>query len=208
MTRVGYAKHALKYMIHHKMYGTIYSQNTDAHGPFVISAFADGSLMNESKSRRRTARLVKMAGASVAAKTNKTTTAHLSSASVETEAACHAALDVVSIRHLLEEIGIWYNKPVVIYEDNQPTIQVANNERSLADAGRHLETRNYKLSELVENETVILKYMSTERQVADLLTRSLAKIAFERPRDDLTGYSCYNSPGNKQHTYIMHPYNE
>ena len=94
-----------------------------------------------------------MAGASVAAKTNKTTTVHLSSASVETEAACHAALDIVGIRHLLEEIGIWYNKPVVIYEDNQPTIQVANNERSLADAGRHLETRNYKLSELVENES-------------------------------------------------------
>jgi len=31
-----------------------------------------------------------------------------------------------------------------------------------------------------DNETVILKYMSTERQVADLLTKSLAKIAFER----------------------------
>ena len=199
MTRVNYAKQALMYMIHHKMYGTIYSKNTDAHGPFVISAFADGSLMNESKSRSRVARLVKMAGASIAAKTNKTTTVHLSSASVETEAACHAALGIVGIRHLLEEIGIWYNKPVVIYEDNQPTIQVANNERSLADAGRHLETRNYKLSELVENESVILTYMSTERQVADLLTKSLAKIAFERLRDDLTGYSCYNLPGNNIH---------
>ena len=37
------------------------TKNTDAHGPFVISAFADGSLMNESKSRSRVARLVKMA---------------------------------------------------------------------------------------------------------------------------------------------------
>ena len=41
--------------------------------------------------------------------------------------------------------------------------------------------------------------MSTERQVADLLTKSLAKIAFERLRDDLTGYSCYNLPGNNIH---------
>ena len=76
---MNYAKQALMYMTHHKMYGTIYSKNTDVHGPFVISAFADGSLMNESKSRSRVARLVKMAGASVAAKTNKTTTVHLSS---------------------------------------------------------------------------------------------------------------------------------
>ena len=49
------------------------------------TAFADGSLMNESKKRSRTARLVKMAGASAAAKTNKTTAVHLSSASVETK---------------------------------------------------------------------------------------------------------------------------
>jgi hypothetical protein len=71
--------------------------------------------MNESKSGSRTARLVKMAGAGVAAKTNKTTTAHLSSASVDTEAACHAALGVVGIHHLLEEIGIW----CTINVDNQ-----------------------------------------------------------------------------------------
>jgi hypothetical protein len=50
---------------------------------------------------------------------------------------------------------------------------------------------------------VILKYMSTERQVADLLTKSLAKIAFERLRDGLTGYSCYNSPGNNIHALSM-----
>jgi len=49
----------------------------------------------------------------------------------------------------------------------------------------------------------ILKYMSTERQVADLLTKSLAKIAFERLRDDLTGYSCYNSPGNNIHALCI-----
>ena len=50
---------------------------------------------------------------------------------------------------------------------------------------------------------MILKYMSTERQVADLLTKSLAKIAFERLRDGLTGYSCYNSPGNNIHGLNM-----
>ena len=95
--------------------------------------------MNESKRRSRSARLVKMSGAAISAKTNKTTTVHMSSTSVETEAACQAALDIVAMRHMLEEIGIWYNEPVVIYEDNQPTIRVANNETSIADAGRHIE---------------------------------------------------------------------
>jgi hypothetical protein len=52
-----------------------------------------------------TARLVKMSGPIVAVKINKATAVHLSSASVETEAACHTALSIVGIRHL-EEIGI------------------------------------------------------------------------------------------------------
>ena len=47
----------------------------------------------------------------------------------------------ISPGHLLGFAGIWYDKPVVIYEDNQPIIRVANNESSIGDAGRHMETR-------------------------------------------------------------------
>ena len=49
-----------------------------------------------------------------------------------------------------EENNVFY-EPVVIYEDNQPTIRVANNESSIADAGRHIEVKNFKLGELVED---------------------------------------------------------
>ena len=68
----------------------------------------------------------------------------------------------------------------MIYEDNQPIIRVANNnEASLGDAGRHMETRIFKINELVENETVIMKYIETQRQVADLLTAPARNI--QRP---------------------------
>ena len=80
--------------------------------------------------------------------------------------------------------------------------QKAQDESSIADAGRHLEVRNFKLQELVENETITLKYIDTQRQVADLLTKSLGKIAFERLRDDLTGYLAVRSPG--QNIHVLH----
>ena len=79
-------------------------------GPMQLYAFADGSLMNETKRRSRAGRLLKMAGAVISAKTNKSTTVHLSSTSIEGSAACDAALDIVGTRHLLEEIGIWYTE--------------------------------------------------------------------------------------------------
>ena len=62
-----------------------------------------------------------------------------------------------------------------------------------------METRVFKIKELVENETVILKYIETQRQVADILTKSLGKVAFERLRDDMTGYLAVKHPGNNIH---------
>ena len=124
----------------------------------------------------------------------------MSSTGAEIDAACATALDVVGVRHLLEEIGIWYNKPVVIYEDNKPTINIAHNESSIADAGRHMALRMFKIKELVENQSVILKYIETSRQVADLLTKSLGRVAFERLRDDLTGYLAHEYPLGNIHT--------
>ena len=46
----------------------------------------------------------------------------------------------------------------------------------------------------MEDSTIVLKYIETQRQVADLLTKPLGKIAFERLRDDLTGYLAFNKP--------------
>ena len=64
--------------------------------------------------------------------------------------------------------------------------------------------RMFKIKELVENKTVVLKYIETSRQVADLLTKSLGRVAFERLRDDLTGYLAYEYPlGNIHQKHKM-----
>ena len=80
-----------------------------------------------------------------------------------------------------------------------PGAAISANEPSIADAGRHIEVKNFKLGELVEDSTIVLKYIETQRQVADLLTKPLGKIAFERLRDDLTGYLAIKQPGENIH---------
>jgi len=57
----------------------------------------------------------------------------------------------------------------------------------------------FKIKELVENKTVLLAFMETQRQVADILTKALGRIAFCRLRDDLTGYTTVNAPGSNIH---------
>ena len=144
-TRIQYAPQALMYCITSKDRGTIFTGGSDAHGYLALYAFADASLMQEPGMLSRIARILKLGGACISAKTNKTTLKHMSSTGAEVDAACATALDVVGVRHLLEEIGIWYNTPVVIYEDNKPTIAIAHNESSIADAGRHMALRMFKI---------------------------------------------------------------
>ena len=67
----------------------------------------------------------------------------------------HLSLAAVEPRRCASAFSLLCLEPVVIYEDNQPTIRVANNESSIADAGRHIEVKNFKLGELVEDSTIV-----------------------------------------------------
>ena len=195
----GWLLDAAIYMIGHKAFGTIWSMGMDAHGPNVLYGFADASFGGEPKGRSRCARVVKFNGAAILCKTNKSTIVHMSTTASEIDAGNQTGLDIVAIRNLLEELGVWYTNPTVIYEDNQATIQIANNEAALGDANRHMHRRLFKIKELVENKTVLLAFMETQRQVADILTKALGRIAFCRLRDDLTGYTTVNAPGSNIH---------
>ena len=69
------------------------------------------------------------------------------------------ASDVVAIRNLLEEVGLWQNEATVIFSDNQAAITISHHEGSLDKTRtRHLSLRILKIRELVKSEVVPLKF--------------------------------------------------
>ncbi|MBW0523412.1 hypothetical protein O181_063127, partial [Austropuccinia psidii MF-1] len=95
----------------------------------------------------------------------------LSSAEAEYNALSSCCQDSEWICQLIFEIT---NKKItsIIYSDNQSSIALASN-RFYHHSTRHINFRLHFIRSLVEDEKIVLKYISTQNMLADLLTKNL-----------------------------------
>ena len=105
-----------------------------------------------------------------------------SSAKVEYMAASQASCEAIWLRKLL--VGLFGRelRPTVIYCDNQSCIKLSENP-VFHDRSKHIEIRYHFIRDWVQRGAVQLAYVSTDDQVADILTKSLPKGKHERFRD-------------------------
>jgi hypothetical protein len=82
-----------------------------------------------------------------------------------------AAREIVWLRSLLSSLIVLQKFPTVIYEDNQPAIDLTKN---LGDHRRskHIEVRYHYIREKVDDETVSICHCSSHVQMADFLTKT------------------------------------
>jgi hypothetical protein len=79
----------------------------------------------------------------------------------------------------MTELGLTDARKLILYCDNQSAIKLAYNP---VQHGRtkHIDLRYHYVREKIEDGTVIVKYLSTERMPADMFTKPLGRIVFER----------------------------
>ena len=77
------------------------------------------------------------------------------------------------MRQLFEFLGIKIKFKTTLHEDNASCIAVANNPTNHKGT-RQLQTKFYFIREEI-GKTINLQYISTNENVADLLTKSLQK---------------------------------
>jgi hypothetical protein len=63
---------------------------------------------------------------------------------------------------------------MIIYEDNQSTIQIAKNEGSTGRS-KHIDLQFHFIRDRIKMEEVEVRYKATKEMTADLLTKSLNK---------------------------------
>ena len=83
-----------------------------------------------------------------------------------------AAQDVIFMRELLHHLGLPQDEATVIYEDNQACISIASNPLTSKKA-RHIMTKYHLVRQLIEENTIELKYTPTEDMLADIFTKAL-----------------------------------
>ena len=71
-----------------------------------------------------------------------------------------------------------------IFIDNKSAIQLCKNP-VFHDRSKHIEVRYHYIRECVEAGTICVKHISTGEQLADILTKPLARVRFQELRTRL-----------------------
>ena len=95
-----------------------------------------------------------------------------------------ASYEALWLRKLLVNLFGQKLRPVVIYCDNQSCIQLSKN-LVFHDRSKHIEIRYHFIRDYVQRGVVELRYISTDEQVVDILTKSLGRGKFIHFRDNL-----------------------
>ena len=82
---------------------------------------------------------------------------------------------LIKLQNEIENI----NEAIIIYEDNQSTIKLAENFVN-SDRTKHIAVRMHFIRDQIENNLIKLKYIPTTDQIADVLTKPLGRIQHEK----------------------------
>ena len=190
----------LEYCYTTREIGIMFSNCLDSHGVNLLYAYADSSF---EVPRSRGCSLTMMNGGPIAYRTGRHTTSDDSTMKAEITECYHASCDVVALRNLMAEVGLFQDDPTLIYQDNQPAIQVAENRGVMSKASKALQIRVYGLRNRIEDQEVMVKYISTLEMVADLGTKLFGVRRFKYLRDLVNGYALVRASGRKMDLPVM-----
>ena len=111
--------------------------------------------------------------------TKRQTTVALSSTEAEYVAVAHAATEFLWLKNLLLDFKI-VCEPFIMYEDNQSCIKLLSKYEH--KRLKHVDIKHNFIKDMVENKSMIVKYIPTDNQLADITTKSLPKEKFVRLR--------------------------
>ena len=185
-------KHLLRYLRGSREMGLNYSRPSN-HGPMdkpnVLWGFVDSDWAGCQDTRRSTSGFTLMLnGAAVSWKSKRQTVVALSSAEAEFVAASSLVQEVIYTRRLLEKLGFPQPEPTVIYEDNRTCIAWSEGSVGGSDRAKHIDLREHFVHDAVQAKVLKLEAIASADNVADLLTKPLARTPFQLLRKRLMGF--------------------
>ena len=86
--------------------------------------------------------------------------------------------EAIWLRRLLHSLGFPSTQPTQIFSDNQGAIQLVKNPR-YHKRTKHIETKYYLIREKYDQQQIVVSYINTKQQLADILTKALTCDTFQ-----------------------------
>jgi len=183
------AERVLRYLAGTKGLGLLFGRkgmiSTDAMN---IMAYGDADWANDKNDRKSiTGWIVKLNGDVISWASKKQHTRAQSTCEAELYAEAAAVNEVLWMRGLMQELGLVLDGRSLVYCDNQPAIAVSKNGIK-SERTKHVDVKYHFVTEMINNKTIEVKYLQTDKQQADILTKPLDKNKFETFRSQLMMY--------------------
>jgi len=189
----------IQYLKHTITYAVVYDRNTEKTD---YMAYCDASFASEIGSKSRYGYLYFFLGALISWTSVHTTRVLTSSTEAECHSIVHTAKENQWVRDFVKELRITSSdEPTLIYQDNTGAISL------MKGGGKHKRSKHFTiefdaLREYVREREIEIRYIETSQMPADMLTKSLAKPAFEKHRDSIMRSSVAQPPHNVTQQHV------
>jgi hypothetical protein len=115
-----------------------------------------------------------------------------STAEAEYRAMAHGVSEGLWLRRLLLELGLFVDKPIMLYCDNKAAINIANNPVQ-HDRTKHVEIDWYFIKDKLDECIVCMPFVGTKEQIADVFTKGLSITDFSNVISKMSVINIYVS---------------
>jgi hypothetical protein len=153
--------------------------------PLQLVAYADADWAGSLIDRKSTSGFFTLInGSSISWESRKQSVVALSSTEAEYISLSQATKEVIWLRSLLSDLGHIQSLPTVIFEDNQPAINLSENPGNHCRS-KHIEVQYHFTREKVESGEVDIIHCPTNNQMADIMTKPSGMELFTAVRDEI-----------------------
>ena len=178
------ARRVLRYLKTTADHKLKFVQQTDTPAVPPILAYSDADWAGDKTDRKSTSgSVVQLYGCTISWSSKKQSVVALSSMESELIALCSATTETLWIQKWIRDV-LGQDTSITVLVDNQATIASQNNETT-SERSKHIDIRHFFVRDLVLAKRVKLDWVSTTEQLADILTKSLARISHSCIRDRL-----------------------
>jgi len=180
----------VKYLKGTKNYGLVFNGNMNHDSDsnqFPIVGYADADWGGNEDRKSTTGGIITLGGNVVDWLCNKQQTPALSSCEAEYIATGAVVQSMLWLDSLLQEMGLRTvvdEMPLKVHNDNQSAIAISKND-VLHHRIRHIDIRHHFIRDLIEKKKLVIDWIPTAEQIADILTKSLKGQVFNKFKEQI-----------------------
>ena len=178
------ARQVLAYVKGTSTFGLVFKAPETPPAKFKIITKVDSDYANDLLDRASTTGyIIYLNNHPIVTRSTKQERPALSTTEAEYVAEAEAAKETEWVCHVLDQLQIDYETPIM-YADNKGGIRLAQN-KSISQRTKHIDVRHHYIRHLVENKRLEIRHISTDENTADFFTKPLKEPTFRKHRSQL-----------------------